>query len=242
MRSSIHVRVVHRHSFGRLADRVARSPPGPRPPRPMQRTTRAPSTSNSAPASRPTAARFRRSARWARQASPCSAARPARQRVPLVPIRTPRRTHGDDRPREREHRVADEQPRVARVRLSGEPARELLACPSPQVSLAQDVDEDLVAVAAQERVEVEARADVRGERELEQHVARRSRRCRQAAERELGAEREIRPGPAALAAIRRRRGSSHACDVSTNAYGKMSTSLKPASRLRAMRDETGGRD
>jgi hypothetical protein len=31
--------------------------------------------------------------------------------------------------------------------------------------------------------------------------------------------------------------------VSTNAYGKMSTNLKPASRLRAVRDEiVGGRD
>lgn len=34
MRSSIHVRAVHRHSFGRRADRVARSPARPRPSRP----------------------------------------------------------------------------------------------------------------------------------------------------------------------------------------------------------------
>ncbi len=35
-------------------------------------------------------------------------------------------------------------------------------------------------------------------------------------------------GPAALTAIRRRRGSNHASEVSTNAYGKISTSLTPA--------------
>jgi hypothetical protein len=67
MRSSIHVRAVHRHSFGRRADRVARSPAGPRPPRPRSE---------------------RRRARRARQASPCSAAGPARRRVPLLPVRT----------------------------------------------------------------------------------------------------------------------------------------------------------
>ena len=35
-------------------------------------------------------------------------------------------------------------------------------------------------------------------------------------------------GPAAEIAIRRRRGSNHASEVSTNAYGKMNSSLKPA--------------
>jgi hypothetical protein len=66
MRSSIHVRAVHRHSFGRRADRVARSPRGPRPPRPTQRTTRAPGATSVA----------------------ISAARPARRGVSLVPVRT----------------------------------------------------------------------------------------------------------------------------------------------------------
>jgi hypothetical protein len=35
-------------------------------------------------------------------------------------------------------------------------------------------------------------------------------------------------GPAALIAMRRRRGSNHASDVSTNAYGNTSSSLTPA--------------
>jgi hypothetical protein len=87
MRSSINGRAVHRHRFWRPADRVARSPADPRPP-PPRSAPRAPSTSNGAPPSRPTAARFRRAARLARQALPCSAARPPRRRVALVPART----------------------------------------------------------------------------------------------------------------------------------------------------------
>ena len=39
-------------------------------------------------------------------------------------------------------------------------------------------------------------------------------------------------GPAALIAMRRLRGSNHASEVSTNAYGKITTSLKPARWIR----------
>ena len=39
-------------------------------------------------------------------------------------------------------------------------------------------------------------------------------------------------GPAALIAMRRRRGSNQASEVSTNAYGKISTILKPARATR----------
>src|SRR4051794_24353290 len=86
MRSSIHGRAVDRHRFWRRADRIARSPAGPRPPPPTQRTTRAVDiqwrSGLTADGSK------RGAARWARQASPCPAARPARRRVPLVPVRT----------------------------------------------------------------------------------------------------------------------------------------------------------
>src|SRR3954465_8470035 len=43
-------------------------------------------------------------------------------------------------------------------------------------------------------------------------------------------------GPAAEIAIRRRRGSNHASDVSTNAYGKIATSLSPARSIRRPND------
>ena len=43
-------------------------------------------------------------------------------------------------------------------------------------------------------------------------------------------------GPAALTAIRRRRGSNHASEVSTNAYGKIAISLKPARSTRRPND------
>ena len=119
--------------------------------------------------------------------------------------------------------------RSASSRLARQPAGELRLGAPPQPRLAQHVDEDLVAVAVDERVEVEERAHVGGEREVEEDVAdgavgaaagstaRTSRRARSPT-----------PGPAALIAIRRRRGSNHASDVSTNAYGKMNSSLKPA--------------
>ena len=43
-------------------------------------------------------------------------------------------------------------------------------------------------------------------------------------------------GPAALTAIRRRRGSNHASEVSTNAYGKIPMTFSPARSMRRPND------
>ena len=117
-----------------------------------------------------------------------------------------------------------------------QPARELLLRAPPQPRLAQAVDEDVVAVALDERVEVEERADVGRERELEEDVAR---RCPPAAAGSTSANsapsEKSDTGPAALIAIRRRRGSNHASEVSTNAYGKISDQLEARRARRGAR-------
>src|SRR6187200_2878090 len=72
---------------------------------------------------------------------------------------------GERGPDEPPDRVAAEHRRVVRAALPGQLARELRAGAPAQARLAQHVDEDVVAVALDERVEVEERADVAGERE-----------------------------------------------------------------------------
>ena len=73
------------------------------------------------------------------------------------------------------------------------------------------------------------RAHVGGEGELEEDVAHGARRAAagSTARRRAPTEKSD-TGPAALIAIRRRRGSNHASEVSTNAYGKTNSSLSPA--------------
>src|SRR3954451_16850331 len=99
----------------------------------------------------------------------------------------------EDRPAEAEHRVAGEHRRVARLgALARQPARELRLRAPPQARLAQDVDEDLVAVAVDERVEVEERAHVGSEREVEEDVADGPDGQHQAAQGEDRPDREVR--------------------------------------------------
>ena len=73
-----------------------------------------------------------------------------------------------------------------------QPALELLLRAPPQPRLAQRVDEDVVAVALDERVEVEERADVGREREVEEDVAHGALGQQQRAQREHRAQREVR--------------------------------------------------
>src|SRR5829696_8245345 len=102
-----------------------------------------------------------------------------------------KREHGA--PHQSEDSVARQHRRIGFVvLLAGEPARELRLGPAPQPRLAQDVDEDLVAVAVDERVEVEEGSDVGREREVEEEVADRAVGEQQAAEREHGAQGEVR--------------------------------------------------
>src|SRR5918995_6902794 len=83
-----------------------------------------------------------------------------------------------DREERRQQRPAEPEDRVARqhrrvvlvVALAGELARELRLRAPPQPRLLEHVDEDLVAVAVDERVEVEERADVGREGEVEEDV------------------------------------------------------------------------
>src|SRR5215211_6010022 len=97
------------------------------------------------------------------------------------------------RPPEAEDRVAEQHGGVAGVvALAGELARELRLRAPPQARLLEHVDEDLVAVAVDERVEVEERADVGREGEVEEDVADGAIGEQQAADREHGADREVR--------------------------------------------------
>ncbi len=79
--------------------------------------------------------------------------------------------------RRRDRRTAPRSPTSRRRTRSSAPARASLPRDAPraaaQVRLAQQVDEDVVAVAVEERVEVEAGAEVGAERELEADVAHR---------------------------------------------------------------------
>src|SRR3954467_3443010 len=103
----------------------------------------------------------------------------------LVAQRHPdREARGQPGPHQPEHRVAREHRRVGRGALAAQPPRELLLRPPPQPRLAQPVDEDVVAVALDERVQIEEAADVRREREVEEDVAHSALRQQQAAQRE----------------------------------------------------------
>src|SRR5690349_1034154 len=107
-----------------------------------------------------------------------------------------RKARHHDEPGGAEDRVAREHGGVTRLgRLAGQPAGELGLGAAAQAGLAEDVDEDLVAVAVDERVEVEEGADVGGEREVEEDVAYRARGQQQAAQREDRPDGEVRHGP-----------------------------------------------
>ena len=82
---------------------------------------------------------------------------------------------------------------------------------------AEPVGEDVVPVALEERVEVEERGDVAGERDLEGDVADRARLERQAQVENAPASVKSDNGPATLTAKRRWRGSNQTSDVSTKA-------------------------
>ena len=68
--------------------------------------------------------------------------------------------------------------------------------------------------------------DVGGERELEEDVAHRPLGSSRQASENIAPSVRSDTGPAALMAIRRRRGSNHASDVSTKAYGKIDQQLQ----------------
>ena len=117
------------------------------------------------------------------------------------------------------------------VGLPRQPRPQVGARALAQAGLAQRVDQQLVAVAVEHRVEVRERADVRAEGELEADVAQSCRRpapATPAAKRPPSVKSEI--GPAPVIRSRRRRGSNHASEVSTKPYGKIATSLMPARR------------
>src|SRR4051794_23976538 len=98
----------------------------------------------------------------------------------------------DDRPGRDQHRVAEQRGRLEGVALARQPATQLLERPLAQPRLAQDVGEDLIAVALDARVEVEERPEIRAECQLEEHVAHAPGRAEKAAEREQPALAQIR--------------------------------------------------
>src|SRR5215210_3662231 len=100
---------------------------------------------------------------------------------------------GEEGPGEAEDRVAHEHRGVrCVVALARQLARELVFRAAAQPRLLEHVDEDLVAVAVDERVEVEEPADVGGEGQVEEDVADGAIGEEEAADGEDRADREVR--------------------------------------------------
>ncbi len=114
------------------------------------------------------------------QHRPDDARRRDRCHVAVVALRHHDRERGGrERPDERGHGVGREHAGVVGLGFApGEPRREPVARAAAQPGLAHQVDEDVVAVAVEQRVQVEDRARVGGEGELEPDVLDRPRPAR----------------------------------------------------------------
>src|SRR3954451_10337288 len=99
------------------------------------------------------------------------------------------------RPRAGERRVARERGRIEGLAHPSAALEKLLARAAPQARLAEEIDQDLVAVAIHERVQVEERAQVGAEGQLEEDVPHDPGGRGQAAQRKQRTERQVGYGP-----------------------------------------------